>query len=389
MGRLSLSARVGGRGRIFAVTTVWFVLGMGSLVLSTPAFAEYMRPFKSALDGTPTGSSGELVPFGELECIAIETGEGGGNRGNVWFGDGTNDVIDEFSPTNEFLRQLTGMQTHSCAWDESTGELVSGGAFEWIAVDDSGGPANGDVYFARSGDAETGGSVRRTADFTCSAPGSSEYIRNGDELIGKPEWEREPAESWGNGNVVEGVAVDSGGETAAGEFAGNIYVINNRGFDRLEVDVFSSAGCFERAITGNVEVVNNGVKEVKELFVGRLLGVAVDPLNGNVLIKGTTDSSGWIVGEFAPEGKFLGEITGRSREDQFGTQDPEGGVAVDAAGDLYVAADEVKENEAHEVESERYVVDVFGEGGIFRVRCRGRRLGWCRGCLVGWLCVVR
>ena len=368
MGKLSSLAGGLGWRRVLLAVVGLLVWGVGFFSLSAPAFAEFVRPFQSAVVGTPTGPSGELVPFGKLGCIAIDTGEGGNLSGNWWVRDKGHSVFDEFSSSDAFLKQFSispSSRTHSCAFDDLSREFVSVGSFEWVAADDSGGPDNGDLYYARSGNPEIEGSVTRTgpegepADFTCSAPGSAEYIRNGDELIGKPEWEGEPAESWGPGvrTPVEGVAVDSGSSA----FAGDIYVINNKGNHSLEVDVFSSSGCFERAITGT-RIVEG---KVEELFVGGLFGVAVDPSDGDVLVKGETESSGWVVGEFNPEGELLGELTGRSKEDQLGREDPGGGIAVGVGGDLYVAGDEVTEDEGHVVVSERNVVDVFGPGAYF------------------------
>ena len=163
----------------------WLVLSAGFFSLSTPAFAEFSRPFKSAVVGTPTGPHGELVPFGELGCIATDTGEGGNFDGNWWVGDESNSVFDEFNSSNEFLGQSPispSSRTHSCAFDDLSQEFVSVGPFEWVAADNSGGPDNGDLYYARSENPEIGGSVTRTgpkgepADFTLFGVGLCQSI---------------------------------------------------------------------------------------------------------------------------------------------------------------------------------------------------------------------
>ena len=376
MGRLSLLVGVPGLRRVRLVVVALLVVSPCLLSRSALACGEFTRSFESVVEGTPTGPSGEEVPFGKLRCIAADTGEGGNRSGNYWIGESSH-AFDEFSSSNEFLKKLAGSGTNGCAFDYLSGELLSVGQGEWVAADNSGGLDNGDAYFAHAGNGETRGFVERVkpsgkpggfepAGFTCSASNAKEYV-SGNRLTGRPEWEGKPAESWGFGQAVAGVAVDSGSEATVGvgAHAGDIYVINDKAFHSLEVDVFTSAGCFERVITGTREVENNGKKEVEELFSGSLQGVAVDPTDGDVLIKGAHGSAASVIGEFTPEGVFLGALSGRSREDPFGERDSEG-VAVGGGGDLYVAADEVKEDpESHVVLSERFVVDVFGPGAFY------------------------
>ena len=71
-------------------------------------------------------------------------------------------------------------------------------------------------------------------------------------------------------------------------------------------------------------------------------GVAVDPTDGDVLVKGSHEGAGWVIGEFTSEGERLGVIIGPSKEEPFGERDLVGGVAVGAGGDLYVGAGEVR-----------------------------------------------
>ena len=325
----------------------------GLLYSCVPASAEFVRPFKSvAMEGTPVG------PFGEIRCITINTKEGEGNSDNVWVGDFTNGEIDEFNSSNSFLSQLPGKPVGSCAYDNSTDELTSVEGIEWVAVDNSGGMDAGDVYFAHRGSFIEEGYVRRVnqngepVDFTCRENGlSPEYI-SGNKLTGKPG---EPT-SWVDTEAVGGVAVSSSGASE-----GDIYVIDKMPGDVLEVDVFSSAGCFERVIKGTID--NNGEKE--ELFSGTLNDVAVDPTNDDVLIKGSSEHGGWIIGEFTSSGEYLGKITGPSPGVAFGAKGARSGIAVNAEGDLYAGVDEVKENEKHEVVGEKYVVDEFDEGAYF------------------------
>jgi hypothetical protein len=336
---------------------IWTLLVIVGLLssLSASASAEFVRPFKSvAMEGTPTG------PFGEIRCIAINTREGQGNSDNVWVGDATSRVIDEFNSSNEFLVSLTGKPVGSCAYDDSTGELISTEGEEWIAVDNSAsmGVTTGDVYIAREGSFIKQGYVERVnekgepANFTCLEHGTRPEYISGNRLIGKPG---EPT-AWENSEAVGGITVSSSGASA-----GDIYVIDKAAGDILEVDVFSSAGCFEQVIKGTIN--NNGEKE--ELFSGTLNGLAIDPTNDDILIKGSSGNGGWIIGEFTSLGEYLGKITGPSPEVPFGTKGDRSGIAVNAEGDLYAGMDEVNLNEKHEVIGEKYVVDEFGEGAYF------------------------
>jgi hypothetical protein len=321
--------------------------------MSTPALAEFSRSFipSLTLEGT-TGPSGEGVPFGGLvSCIAIDTGEGGKSSGHIWVGVGG--VIDEYDSSGKYLQELAGLEVNGCAFDDLNEKLYTVGLKEWVAVDNSNSQETGDIYFARQGNDAGPGSVAREnpegepVDFECSEADAKEYIRNGNELIGRPGENGEPIEYWSEDHVA-GVTVDSG----SGQSAGYIYVLNNKSFHGLQIDEFTSTGCFVGAITGIVEV--GQVKE--ELFSRRLGGVAVDPTDGDIL---TISLYGDAVDEFASSGEYLGKITGTSKNVKFEEGAfYGGGIAVDSSGDLYVGVRQkgkAKENN----------VDVFGPGAFY------------------------
>jgi hypothetical protein len=378
--RQLLLSRVSGSSQcVLGLSVGLLVVVTGFLAtLCAPAFAEFSRPFIPALtiEGTPTGPSGEEVPFGELGCIAVDTGEGGNSSGNIWVGNIANSFIDELSSSSGFLGQLSGAPTRSCTFDHSNKELYTAGPEEWVAVDNSTGSDTGDKYTAVQGLGTVIGTVTRNkpneepANFTCSGPGAGMYIRNGNELIGRP-LENGEVENW-RGQSLAGVAVDSGSGSRSvfGGSVGNIYVINNKSTTEsggLEVDEFTPEGCFIAAINGIVKVKRGGKEEIEELFKDGLEGVAVDPTDGDILVAAPSFSRDQAIDEFTPSGEYLGKITGTSPKNQFGEKgllSPEG-MAVSAEGDLYADALEVKENENGEVVSVRYVVDVFGRGAFY------------------------
>jgi hypothetical protein len=220
-------------------------------------------------------------------------------------------------------------------------------------------------------------SVGVPAVFSCSEPGSGSYV-SGDRLLGVPGPGGEP-ELFGEGEAVEGVAVSGSavpeGPGGMGGDGGDVYVINRA---KGEVDVFNPEGCFVGAISSVRKFVREGKQETEEIFFGRgLYGVAVDPVSGDVLVKGSLpDQSGWVVGEFGllPGGgyTFLGEVKGPSAKQSFGREDYQGGLAVGGGGDLFVGADEVVEEEVEKegkkekvVVSEKNVVDEFGRAGYY------------------------
>ncbi len=319
----------------------------GLLCLSAPAFAEFVRPFKSvAMESTPMGL------FGELRCLAINTNQGENNSDNTWIGDSNGEAIDEFNDSNEFLGQLMGKPVNSCAYDNTTGEVIGAGKEEWVAVDNSGGMNAGDVYVARQGNFGRPGYVERLnkegkpANFTCLVNGvSPEYISD-NRLVGKPG---EP-NAWEDTEAVEGVVVSNNGASA-----GDFYVSNKINGHALEVDVFTSAGCFVQAITGTREVENNGKQEIEELFINSLHAVAIDPTNDDVLVKGSSYDGGWVIGEFTSSGEYLGKITGVSPEVNFNIDGNNAGIALNSEGDLFAGA----------FEDGKFVVDEFGEGAYF------------------------
>ncbi len=178
-------------------------------------------------------------------------------------------------------------------------------------------------------------------NFTCLEDGSSpEYIRNGNELIGKP------GELWDNKfePPVEAIAVDSSNGDPA--LAGDIYVVHIEPGNRYEVDEFTRAGCFIRAF--------REASSPLEPFSGQLIGVAVDPTNDDVLIEAES-FGGDVIDEFASSGEYLGKIAGTRGLALTG------GIAVGLEGNVYVGGSERGEGNG----PVKSVVDEFGPGAFY------------------------
>ncbi len=339
-----------------------------AVVLSLPslASAEFTRPYITQITQAPTGLFGEEVPFPSLGGLASENK----SDGNLFVGSAGNALslwVDEFNSSNAFVEpQITGLQTGSLAFDDKSGGLVDAGEEEYVAADNTTTRTGGDVYVGSSseiagvgdGGATYRGSVRRLnangepEPFSCVAEHHEEYV-NGNELTGKPgeKWGREPNGEESTHLAVNGVAVDSG----SGASAGDIYVINNEE-QYSEIDQFTPDGCFVRAIT------KAAVPETVT-FIDLLHGVAVDPTDGDVLVERKDSSYNEVIDEFTESGEYLGQITGRSKTDQFGRVGLGAGIAVSSAGNLYVSVCE--EYGGGSDNCVKSVVDEFGPGAYF------------------------
>jgi hypothetical protein len=350
-----------------AKTLVTLMVALGVMCFApSPVFAEFSRPF---IEQLPTGTAATGIPFGG---IAIDTGGIGLFSGNVWVGGSTSSgvaAIDEFSASGEFLRQIQEGEAPpplvspvdiespgSLAFDDLTEQLYTSLYGEYIAVDNSTSLDEGDVYFASDG------AVRRVTsapggapvDFDC--PGAA-YIRNGNELIGRPAEDGVGVQGWGGGRI-QGIAVDS----SSGQTAGDIYVLIGGAYLPAQVDVFTPEGCFIRAITGHIE---EGGKEVALFDGGPLEGIAVDPSDGDLVVTVTRTHS---IDEFGASGEFLGQIKGASKGAPFEEYfNEDGGLAAGSGGELYVdVASDIKENaQSGGRVADAHAVDVLGPGGFY------------------------
>jgi hypothetical protein len=147
-----------------------------ALVFAGSAFAEPL-PLSSSFDcsATPAGSC-------ILSKLAVDEA-----TGDVYAIDVENDVVDRFSSTGAYLSQIRGVDT--------TAKSFGFGGTDGIAVDNSGGPRQGDVYVVSE----------NSGNFFAFDPS------------GKERWER--------GSIFGdscGVAVDVSGNPWAGDYKGGV-----------------------------------------------------------------------------------------------------------------------------------------------------------------------
>ena len=295
------------------------------MVLLAPgsALAVFSRPSLEPITHTTSGPLGE-----ELGGIAID------GEGNVYVGEGEpNNVIDKFSSSNVFLKQLTGLGTYSLAVENAIpesiyafGEAGTGGVHAVVTVDNATGvhyvaeeTTTGYHYVVRALDA-SGEPVAFSA--------KAEYI-DGSELTGVPcEESGRSFCSFEYQAQLQGIAVDP---------SGDIYV--SIASEPREVTEFAPSGLFIREF-GHGSFGADGPE-----------GVAVDPTDGDVL---TVDPEHGVIDEFTSSGAFRQRITGPGRGELFDEHAlSSAGIAVSAAGRVYVA------------DNERHQVDVFGKGAFY------------------------
>lgn len=156
----------------------------GLLLLAAPALANYTHVFASSIGEAGSGD-------GQMELLGEEFGSRGGsgvavNAGthDVYVADTGNHRVDEFSASGAFVRTWgwgvadgTAEALQTCTSGCHAG-LAGGGAGQlnepsFIAVDNSGGPSEGDVYVA-----DREGSGRRT--FVTKFTASGAYVASND-----------------------------------------------------------------------------------------------------------------------------------------------------------------------------------------------------------------
>ena len=308
------------------------VLGGALALSSTTALADVTHPYLSTI----TEANGS--PFTQPWGLAIDA-----TSGNLFVGDAKGQVVDAFDSTNAFTGQLGVGEflepyTRSVAVNYATGfvyvaesgpeevfvfkpeggtyKLVQKqkvGSFMYVAVDNSSGPHAGDVYVI---------SGLTTIQV---------FATNGEGKLEGPEELTPPVGGFsllGGSEQSGGLAIDGASGTVYVAEPGHGVVSEYDASDVLQV----------QQLTG-VETPAGSMEPVS---------VAINESNGEVYV---VDAAHAVVDEFSSSGEYLGQITGISEAEHFGT--PLGVAVQNAAGptqgDVYV--------------SDGTGVDIFGPDG--------------------------
>ena len=188
---------------------------------------------------------------------------------------------------------------------------------EYVAVDNSSNvETKGDVYVSGNGVIRKFNAAGTPENFSGFA-GHEEYI-SGSEITGVPG-------EHGVFGPVSPLAVDS---------HGNIFAVSSSfRASNVEVAEFAPSGVLLRSFTGKETPGVGPTPGGFGGFGGPPQGVAVDPINGHVLV-GVHFQGGGVIDEFDEEGHFLSQIVDASPGSPLSDV---GGMAADSKGDVYVS----------------------------------------------------
>jgi hypothetical protein len=318
---------------------------LGALALTaSPAFAE--RTFDTQITGA--GASTIAVDGADNVWVSSQHFISEFDRSGTLLSRWTNEGAGFPSPFGFALSNSTGDAYIGEGGQNRVAILDSSGTFSssfgvnggqgnnlWVAVDNSGGPSSRHVYVAVDStfNVQAFDESGNPVSFSAAGEPGKTYIK-GNTLTGTPSgrFGKEELSFF----VPPAVATDADG---------NIYVVDRV---RAVVDEFDHTGTFVRAFNG--AGAPGGFAPAAEEERG-LIGVAVDPTNGNVLIL---ESKQNVIDEFSQTGAYLGQITGTSANSPFGSLGDllfGGGIAVDSKGVLFVS------------DRGKQVVDVFTPNG--------------------------
>lgn len=260
-------------------------------VAVSPGVSKYNAYPSQTLLGTQ-GGGGHLGPF-YLRSLAVNSA-----NNDLYVADSGSVIVAVFeNGTGPFIEQWSGF----------------GGGYDYLAIANSGGPANGRVYVAYTpGSVQVFDPNHNPVNFSTLAS----YI-TGNRITGTPG---------GSFGQIRNVAVDS---------EGNIYIVDA---ERAVVDEFNSSGAFIHEFNG---------LGAPGGFSNNLTGAAVDPTSGNLLV---VDAGKGVIDEFDASGNYLSQLTGTgpTQSVPFGTLN--GGIAINSNGYIYLT------------DGSNHAVDIFTPG---------------------------
>jgi hypothetical protein len=316
--------------RSIACASLCALVWLSTLVVSS-ASAHLTHPYLCQITGSATPSSsecnlvGNTVPggaFGEPRGVAVDS------TGQVYVSDNVHNVVDVFDSTGNFTRQITGPSA-GAAFADPFGLALDGSNDLWVSDVGFGVgemdkfDASGDLLAQGNGGGHWNG--EQTESIAYSDLANRLYVADsfsGDlwVLNSDGSYDTEVTGPW-RGFIR--VAIDNSGGPAQGD----VYVASNRGV----IYRIDSAGA-PAEFSGAASYISGAqLTGTPEGAFGEPSDVAVDPA-GNIYV---VDRSRDAVDEFNAQGLFVAKTSGVSAPDgSFGPH----GIAVDAAGRMYVAA---------------------------------------------------
>jgi hypothetical protein len=219
-------------------------------------------------------------------------------------------------------------------FDQTGKYLTRFGSFgdAYVAVDNSTEPSS--VYVAHS-------SANVSPPFGDGLPQGIEKLDASGNPVNFKRAEEPNPPSYLSANQITGTPSESFGFSTPSSIAvdshGDIYTVVNTHLNGEEVDEYSPTGLFLGSFTGE-ETPGLGGSHEQGGWGGVLAGLAIDPLNGHLLVSlhhqlfGEANGKG-AVDEFDSSGHFLNQFTEASPGHPFTSA---GAMTVDSHGDLYL-----------------------------------------------------
>jgi phosphodiesterase/alkaline phosphatase D-like protein len=318
----------------FRVLVPGLAVVFGTLVLCTGrAQAATGHQFVSSMTEATLGT-GLLEPA----AVAVERSSGG-----VFVGDRLSGVVDVYSSTGEYEAQLGGgaLEVAGIAVDEASGDVYVADPFHeavWVyrpdgkggyellarwfggnvpgkefgkvtgvAVDNSGGPSQGDVYVV---EAKVSGATGGAVDVFAPKPNPEEGEAGAEgQFLGR----------------LSGVKLEQPNGIAVSQGTGRILVADSV---KGAIFAYNPAGEYEEKLNGKGSP--NGVFSPKGEEPGNVAAIAVDEAAGDIYVA---EAERRVVSQYSSKGVWKGWIT---ETPEGGLGEPRG-LALTPAGDVYLA----------------------------------------------------
>jgi len=322
----------------FGIVTCWVCLAFaGSMLYAGEAFAATGHAFLSSVSEAPEG-----VRLVEPGAVAVDR-----FTGQVFVGDVYTGYVDVFSPSGEYVTHLGGgvLDPVGIAVDEANGDVYVAEAFQELVLvyepDGQGGYRLVSRWSGRGTPGTEFGTVTGVAVDNSTGPAAGEvYVVEGKVISGEggavdvfkpapnPEHPGEVGEGEGREGQylrrLAGVKLERPNGIAVSPSTGEVLVADSF---RGAAYWFSAEGAYQAKMSGKGSPYGSFAKEAT---VGDVAGVAVDPASGEVYVA---EAERGAVSQYSPEGSWEGWIT---RTPAGALAEPRG-VALSGSGEVFVA----------------------------------------------------